>query len=208
MHSDPLHEVCDMSLLQQQSKVVTSAAESASDSEDELEVIVTESSPSGGGGSLAWRKMSQKIHPAYSVSAQTEEVGKVFKGTKVRHVWTVVLPEDAVETGVLLPLDARTTKLELVHSTMSGRIEIILNDELSFASMMRGDSAWKLAKKSDLSPILFDAQLYFKKHTVRVTIKNASEKQFKVRLHDFVFRMTVWALVKFVHCVSLATHGG
>lgn len=168
-----------MSLLQQQSNVVTSVVDE-SDSEDELEVVVAEASP--GGGALAWRKMSQKIHPAYSVSTQTEEVGKVFKGTKIRHAWTFVLPEDAVETGVELPLDARTTKLEIVHSTMSGRIEIMLNDELSFASMMRGESAWKLAKKNDLSPILFDAQLYFKnKHTVRVTIKNASEKQFKVR---------------------------
>lgn len=166
--------------------VVTST--SGGESDDELDLVDGDGgggSGGGGGAKLAWKKMAEKIHPAYAVEVGTDYVGKVFKGTKARHHWVFVLPEDAVDKKVELPLDARTTKIDLVHSTMSGRIEVFVNDELSASSMMRNpsDSVWKLAKRDShsLSPIIFDAQAAFKGHTVRVTIKNASEQQFQVR---------------------------
>jgi len=137
-------------------------------------------------GTAVSSKMSRKIHPAYAVAFGSESIGKTIKTSKVKHHWTFVFPRDAVDQGVNLPLDARTTVVEVVHSTMSGRIEIFVNHELSFGNMMRSESFWKLAKKHTLSPILFDAQLRMKGHDVRVTIKNASPTEFKVWLRWLV----------------------
>ena len=123
--------------------------------------------------------------PGYAVDSGNKHIGKTFKATKVNNFWTFVFPKDAIASKVELPLDARTTKINLIHSTLSGRIEVFVDNELSFANMLdeaqKRMTPWKVAKKYDLSPILFDAQIHLKGHDVRVTVKNASENQFKVQ---------------------------
>ena len=127
--------------------------------------------------------------PGYAVDSGNKHIGKTFKATKVNNFWTFVFPKDAIASKVELPLDARTTKINLIHSTLSGRIEVFVDNELSYANMLdeaqKRMTPWKVAKKYDLSPILFDAQIHLKGHDVRVTVKNASENQFKVRDQNF-----------------------
>jgi hypothetical protein len=123
----------------------------------------------------------RKLSPAFSVASSSHQVGKTLKASKVQLSWKFVLPADAGTVGADVPLDKRTTKIDIRHSVLSGRIDILLNDELSHANMQRGESNWQIARKNDLSPILFDAQLRYKEHVIRVTVKNASEKEFQAR---------------------------
>ena len=151
-----------------------------SDHDSDDESLPDDSVTSSSSGGLTFKKM-EKVHPAYSLQVSSAELGKVIKSTKVKHEWVFVFPEDAVDRSVALPLDARTTKIGLIHSTVSSRIEVFVNDELSFASLMEGvETPWKVAKRAGNSPIVFDVQRKMRNHDVRVTIKNASEKHFHV----------------------------
>jgi hypothetical protein len=163
---------------------------------DSAHVDSSDDEGGGGGGHKAddWKSVTEKIHPAYTVDVKTKYIGKVIRSSKARHNWLFVFPEDAVDRSVPLPVEERATRIDVVHSTMSGRIEVLVNGQLSASNMLKhtDDTVWKLAKPDAFSPIVFDAQAKFKGHTIRVTIKTASEKQFKVCV--FVCVCVVWCV--------------